>query len=114
VALEFLQESAQLRGKTSQTGAGAKDLELVSMFGQQGAQNHDPALFADDCGTGALQQIKDEVWQALKREHVKPGVSLDFGRGEKPPFDLVSSLPGRDKHKRISHRGLEELLPRIR
>jgi len=76
------------------------------MFGEQGSQDHDPSIFADGCRPRTLQQIENEVWQTLKREHVKTRVAFDFRSRQEAPFDLVSSLSWGDKDERVSYRRL--------
>ena len=66
LALEFTQREAQMLGEPGEARAGAEEFELVALFLQQSAQDHEAAFLVKQSRRGFLQLLKNKKCQALE------------------------------------------------
>jgi hypothetical protein len=64
--LNFAQKLAQVLGEAGQPGTRAEQFQASALFGQERAQNHQPAFLIQQHGPRSLQLLQDEAGQTFK------------------------------------------------
>lgn len=100
VFAKFAPKIAEFLGEAVAIGRGAVNAQGIAATIEDGAQDHDAALFVEEFGLGLLRDFENELGETLERKNAKARETFDAGHGKYLAFELVSGLARGEQNER--------------